>query len=226
MDGRKPNFPNLVRRQRGKRWRRKLFHTHTHTHTHLRPWGKEKKVPPPLTHSGKKLFHSPRYYNFCAYISFLPTYHYSPSNEQIAICLSLPLGGCMVVTGAVSIASCSEDDGEKNETSLPRQTSGYETSPRQNADPPGDPHGFPPVMVAAWLVVAGAAVLSAPAAYLAYDKYWKSEEGGPLVKRAARVAVVSLLLFGLVWSVLGFLWVFGGREDSLAVTFICCLFVY
>ena len=63
-----------------------------------------------------------------------------------------------------------------------------------------------------WLLVSGCAVFFVPGIYFVYDKYCKDESGGPLIKSAANCLVVSFLLVGLAWSLVGFLWVFGAYE--------------
>ena len=60
-----------------------------------------------------------------------------------------------------------------------------------------------------WLTVAGGVLLLVPFVYFIYDKYCKDEGGGPLIKKAANVLVVTYLLIGLVLAVVGFVWVFG-----------------
>ena len=42
----------------------------------------------------------------------------------------------------------------------------------------------------------------------------QAEDGGPLIKSAAKCLVIFFLLCGLAWSVTGFLWVFGARENE------------
>jgi hypothetical protein len=65
-----------------------------------------------------------------------------------------------------------------------------------------------------WLLVSGCAVFLVPGIYFVYDKYCKDESGGPLIKSAANCLVISFLLCGLAWSVVGFLWVFGAYEHE------------
>ena len=57
-------------------------------------------------------------------------------------------------------------------------------------------------------------VVLVPVIYLLYDRYCKSEEGGPLIKRASIGVVIFFLLCGLAWSIVGFLWVFGAHESE------------
>ena len=65
-----------------------------------------------------------------------------------------------------------------------------------------------------WLLVSGCAVFLVPAIYFIYDKYCKEETGGPLFKTFSNGLVISYLLCGLAWAVIGFLWVFGAYEHS------------
>ncbi len=164
----------------------------------------------------------------------------------LALSIAIPLGASMVITGAVSLGACAKGKGEGEEDQgISREVSDLASVPLDSAivtvqdggnssgggggvGTDGDghslfrsQHGFPPVMVPVWLVVAGAAVLFAPLVYLAYDKYWKCEEGGPLVLRASKLFVVGYLLCGLVWAVLGFLWVFGGRDNQVGKSTLC-----
>ena len=44
------------------------------------------------------------------------------------------------------------------------------------------------------------------------EKYCKEENGGPLFKTFSNCLVISYLLCGLAWAVVGFLWVFGAYE--------------
>ena len=63
-----------------------------------------------------------------------------------------------------------------------------------------------------WLLISGCAVFLVPAIYFIYDKYCKEEGGGPLFKTFSNCLVISYLLCGLAWAVIGFLWVFGAYE--------------
>jgi hypothetical protein len=71
------------------------------------------------------------------------------------------------------------------------------------------------VLIPLWLIVAGSAVVLVPLVYFIYDKYCKSVDGGPLVKRVANCVVIFYLLCGLVWSIVGFLWVFGAHANQV-----------
>lgn len=68
------------------------------------------------------------------------------------------------------------------------------------------------VHIPIWLLVSGCLFFIVPIIYFVYDKYCKSESGGPLIKNAASFIVISFLSLGLAWSVVGFLWVFGAYE--------------
>lgn len=65
------------------------------------------------------------------------------------------------------------------------------------------------VHIPIWLLVSGCAFILVPGIYYIYDKYCKDESGGPLIKSMANCVVISFLLLGLAWSLVGFLWVFG-----------------
>ena len=67
--------------------------------------------------------------------------------------------------------------------------------------------------VPVWLLISGGCVLFVPLVYFVYDKYCKDQDGGPLIKKAATCMVITCLLCGLVWAVVGFLWVFGTFKD-------------
>ena len=66
-----------------------------------------------------------------------------------------------------------------------------------------------------WLIVAGSILMFVPLIYFIYDKYCKDEGGGPLIKNVANFLVIFYLLCGLVWAVVGFVWVFGSHRDDL-----------
>ena len=66
-----------------------------------------------------------------------------------------------------------------------------------------------------WLIVAGSILLFVPLIYFIYDKYCKDEGGGPLIKNVANFLVIFYLLCGLVWAVVGFVWVFGSHRDEI-----------
>jgi heme/copper-type cytochrome/quinol oxidase subunit 4 len=65
-----------------------------------------------------------------------------------------------------------------------------------------------------WLIVAGCMLMFVPLIYFVYDKYCKDEGGGPMIKNVANFLVIFYLLCGLVWAVVGFVWVFGSREHQ------------
>lgn len=68
------------------------------------------------------------------------------------------------------------------------------------------------VHIPIWLLVSGCAVFFVPGVYFIYDKYCKDEHGGPMIKSMANCIVISYLLCGLAWSVVGFLWIFGASQ--------------
>merc|ERR1712020_353253 len=67
------------------------------------------------------------------------------------------------------------------------------------------------VQIPVWLIVAGCMLMFVPLIYFVYDKYCKDEGGGPLIKNVANFLVIFYLLCGLVWAVVGFVWVFGSH---------------
>ena len=70
------------------------------------------------------------------------------------------------------------------------------------------------VHIPVWLLVSGCAVFFVPGIYFIYDKYCKDESGGPLIKSASNCLVISFLLCGLAWSLVGFLWIFGAVNHA------------
>ncbi|CAB4060768.1 RP-L40e [Lepeophtheirus salmonis] len=107
----------------------------------------------------------------------------------IASTLSLPLGISMISVGIMSLSHCTTESEDKLSDSTSR--------------------------IPIWLIVSGVALLFVPTIYLVYDKYCKHEDSGPLIKALSQTVVITYLLIGLAWAIVGFLWVFGSVSHEI-----------
>ncbi len=151
------------------------------------------------------------YCGYCAYWNIAKTAMDNWTRRTrmaLAVIVAAPLGLSMVLTGALSVPTC---------TAVAANSSSVDVTTLDVGDffvTDSIRPGKHPLHIPVWLGVTGVAVLLTPLVYYVYDRYCKAEEGGPLIKRFANAAVVFYLLCGLSWSVAGFLWVFGARSSE------------
>lgn len=125
----------------------------------------------------------------------------------ICFLVAVPLGTSMIVAGGLSVKACEQEINRENETYMSdeefnKTIERMEESSEQMVNIP------------IWLLVAGCAVLLVVPVYYIYDVYCKADLGGPLVRNIANCLVIGFLLCGLVWSIVGFLWVFGSHSNE------------
>ncbi|XP_023337820.1 uncharacterized protein LOC111708617 [Eurytemora carolleeae] len=74
--------------------------------------------------------------------------------------------------------------------------------------------GYGYLDIPVWLITAGVLLLLLPVVYTIYDKFCKSETINPEGKSLSNTIVVLYLMFGLVWALVGFLWIFGTQNQE------------
>jgi len=152
------------------------------------------------------------YCGYCAYWNFLKKAMDNWTRRTRMIICSLvafPLAISMVTVGAISIEQCSK---EKSGEDYNNQT--FNSSSNITNDGGDHDNYLEMVHIPVWLLVSGCAVFFVPGIYFIYDKYCKDESGGPLIKSASNCLVISFLLCGLAWSLVGFLWIFGAVNHA------------
>jgi len=153
------------------------------------------------------------YCGYCAYWNFLKKAMDNWTRRTRMIICSLvafPLAISMITVGALSIDTCSK---EADLTNTNSSTVLSDSTSNQTTDNKVMTH-LEKVHIPVWLLVSGCAVFFVPGIYFVYDKYCKDESGGPLIKRASKYLVISYLLCGLAWSIVGFLWVFSAHDHT------------
>lgn len=135
----------------------------------------------------------------------------------MAICflVAFPLGASMIVAGGLSVNACSlvaipsvvvnNVDIGANFSSNGSLVSDFKSVEDKQTEM---------VHIPIWLLVAGCAVLLVLPVYYIYDVYCKDDLGGPLIRNIANCIVIFFLLCGLVWAIVGFLWVFGSHMNE------------
>ena len=140
----------------------------------------------------------------------------------ITFAIAWPLSFAMIIVGALSVSECQKSSNttdfnqdETTQKSSSPNINNIPTSPTKSPDTstPSTLNSSTPeeVLIPVWLIVAGSMVLFVPLIYFIYDKYCKDEGGGPLIKNMANCLVIFYLLCGLIWAVVGFVWVFGSH---------------
>lgn len=156
----------------------------------------------------------------------------------MAFAIAWPLSIAMIIAGALSVSECDNKDVTNIEriATLLVSTQASVTIPNINALPTSPTKPALTVVVTSnsstsltsdntfsnnilvqipvWLIVAGCMLMFVPLIYFIYDKYCKDEGGGPLIKNFANFLVIFYLFCGLIWAVVGFVWVFGSREHQ------------
>ena len=159
----------------------------------------------------------------------------------IAFAIAWPLSIAMIIAGALAVTECERTNstGGENEITIHVEVSDptnkrKSTTTSINSIPSSTPKShqskliddnsmvgsmssddaYADLMIPVWLIVAGCLLMFVPLVYFVYDKYCKDEGGGPLIKNVANFLVIFYLLCGLVWAVVGFVWVFGGRDHE------------
>lgn len=141
----------------------------------------------------------------------------------ICFLVAFPLGTSMIVAGGLSVSTCSKtsdvisNGNVTNESNSSRLLASNVTSDEDGGlwskiietDKQTEMLHIP-----IWLLVAGCAVLLVLPVYYIYDVYCKDDLGGPLVRSVANCIVIFFLLCGLVWAIVGFLWVFGSHMNE------------
>ena len=161
----------------------------------------------------------------------------------IAFAIAWPLSIAMIIAGALSVKECEHnydmtEHSDKNtpvshvsstseESKSPSSLNSLPTSPTKS--PETSQSIFPlsnsslvvigedsltDMSIPVWLIVAGCMLMFVPLIYFIYDKYCKDEGGGPLIKNIANFLVIFYLLCGLIWAMVGFVWVFGSRKHE------------
>lgn len=157
----------------------------------------------------------------------------------ITFAIAWPLSIAMIIAGALAVTECertnstgeneittihvevTDPTGKRKSTttsinSIPTSTSKSHQSKliddNSMVDSLSSDDAYADLMIPVWLIVAGCMLMFVPLIYFVYDKYCKDEGGGPLIKNVANFLVIFYLLCGLVWAVVGFVWVFGGRD--------------
>ena len=161
----------------------------------------------------------------------------------IAFLIAWPLSVAMITTGSLTISDCQQSNITSTTQKISEQAVSKSIvtnkTPSSLNDLPSSPtkssnlisssyqsvilqdSGFlnddllNNIHIPMWLIVAGSILMFVPLIYFIYDKYCKDEGGGPLIKNVANFLVIFYLLCGLVWAVVGFVWVFGSHRDDL-----------
>lgn len=153
-----------------------------------------------------------RLFPYCAYCGYWNILKTGIDNwtrrtrMTICVCIALPLGLSMVLTGGISYHACTDFN---DTTSINTNHEDVIVSDFGLGITAADKQ------IPIWLSVSGCAVLIVPLVYFVYDKYCKAQDGGPMFKNVAKYLVILYLLCGLCWSVIGFLWVFGAHQDEI-----------
>ena len=158
----------------------------------------------------------------------------------IAFLIAVPLSIAMIATGSMTITECKNSNNSSDNPTVNSSDQQLITfsdkSPSNLNDLPSSPTKSSDIIspsyqsvedkflttailnnihIPMWLIVAGSILLFVPLIYFIYDKYCKDEGGGPLIKNIANFLVIFYLLCGLVWAVVGFVWVFGSHSNEI-----------
>lgn len=153
----------------------------------------------------------------------------------MAFLIAWPLSIAMITTGSLSISHCQLSN-NSNETETvtgevivksPSNLNTLPSSPTKSSQLISSSYQskiedellqdelLDNIHIPTWLIVAGSILMFVPLIYFIYDKYCKDEGGGPLIKNIANFLVIFYLLCGLVWAVVGFVWVFGSHSSDV-----------
>jgi len=124
----------------------------------------------------------------------------------ICFLIAFPLGISMIVAGGLSINACGQPRVTSNTSDLVSDL---------DKEVVEDVYQMEKFYIPIWLLVAGCAVLLVVPVYYIYDAFCRADLGGPLVRGIANCIIVSFLMCGLVWAILGFLWVFGSHSNEV-----------
>ena len=130
---------------------------------------------------------------------------------RMAICflVAFPLGTSMIFAGGLSVNACTDaGEGLTTQINVTSQAN-FSTTLTDFEDSQTER-----VHIPIWLLVAGCAVLLVLPVYYIYDVYCKEDLGGPMIRNIANCIVIGFLLCGLVWAIVGFLWVFGSHLNQ------------
>jgi hypothetical protein len=129
----------------------------------------------------------------CNLKDFKITHEFLVFNLRMITCssIALPLGISMIVVGALSINGCSN-------------LSSAEDAVGNTIEK------FPFIPI--WLLVAGCVVLLVIPVYYIYDSFSRSNPESTRSQSFANLVIIVFLMCGLVWAIVGFLWVFGATE--------------
>lgn len=156
------------------------------------------------------------YCGYCAYWNFLKKAMDNWTRRTRMIICSLvafPLAISMITVGAISIEQCSKEVNNSSSLTTESQIQDDMVISENKSSISMMTH-LEKVHIPVWLLVSGCAVFFVPGIYFIYDKYCKTESGGPLIKSASKWLVISFLLCGLAWSIVGFLWVFSAHDHE------------
>ena len=117
----------------------------------------------------------------------------------------------MIIAGGLSVNACSNSS---YNTSMPTTLLVDDNETSFNTNINIEDNQIEMVHIPIWLLVAGCAVLLVLPVYYIYDVYCKEDLGGPLIRNIANCIVIFFLLCGLVWAIVGFLWVFGSHLNE------------
>jgi hypothetical protein len=135
-----------------------------------------------------------------------------PVRVGISVIISLPLGVSMIGVGVYSLQSCATAAMSQTDQQNSTSVSDHHASPEFWENPENidvEMHHIP-----LWLIVAGLLVTLVPVVYLIYDVFCKPGDVKQGTKNFCQMVVILFLLAGLVWAVVGFLWIFGAHDTD------------
>jgi len=132
---------------------------------------------------------------------------------RMAMCciIALPLGLSMVGVGSHSLHNCINE--HHSILPPPREDESFALETKRNGSRTTEYDlDLEMIHIPIWLIVSGGLVLVAPLIYYIYDVFCKAEHASKVGKNLSQCLVVTFLLGGLAWAVVGFLWIFGAHE--------------
>jgi len=131
---------------------------------------------------------------------------------SICFLVAFPLGSSMIIAGGLSVNACGNSSYNITTQTTHHLADDNDTLLDNNITI--EDKQIEMVHIPIWLLVAGCAVLLVLPVYYIYDVYCKEDLGGPLIRNIANCIVIFFLLCGLVWAIVGFLWVFGSHLNE------------